>query len=69
MMRLTIQIYFYALTFCLTLVIAGLALGTALRSDVIAFTSDRDGDSDIYVMDMDRGLVTAVTRTPPARRT
>jgi TolB protein len=48
---------------CLITTLLGKSIGTLTQSEVILFTSDRDGDADLYLMDLDAGLVVRVLDT------
>lgn len=55
------------MTMCLLMVIATMttvALGQALPGDQLAFVSDRDGNQEIYLLDVWRGLSHNLTRSP-----
>jgi TolB protein len=59
--RLALQIYLSASAVFVSLLVMSQAIGTLIGGEVIAFTSDRDGDADIYVMDIERHLIVALT--------
>jgi Tol biopolymer transport system component len=59
--RLALQLYLFATALLISLMLTSQMIGTLIGGDVIAFTSDRDGDSDIYAMDIERHLIVQLT--------
>jgi TolB protein len=57
--------FLLSLSLCLALIITSLAVGRlAFRGTTLAFASTRAGDSDIYLMDIARGWLHNLTRSP-----
>lgn len=60
--RIVVQVTVLMAAICVALTAGAMALGTRLPTDEIAFDSPGGGSSDIYLLDIQRGITVRLTR-------